>query len=238
MARSLTYIGVSPRAGVGATSTLLNLANNVKDGLRTLYVDLDAINPGGTSLLELENRPNILEQNTPDNSYIYSMGNFEVMPLYLYKSRDMSTYLEKEDETALFLINKIRELEKDYDVIFVDTPPGYMRTAIKTWQRFENLIGFGNYDIQSLSSLLQVMDIFKEWGARNLTRTLTTIVFTDIGTNKRVHESVLKELYSQRPIHAIPHSREFYSSAPLVRNDSVYLKAVKKLLASLNISPG
>jgi cellulose biosynthesis protein BcsQ len=238
MSKSTTYVGVSPRGGVGATSTLLNFAKNVKDGLKALYVDLDVINPGGTSLLKLENRNNVLdvaEKKTIDNTFIYNIENFDVMPLYLYKSRDMSSYLEKEDETILFLINKIRELEKIYDVIFVDTPPGYMRTSIKVWQRFDNLIGFGNYDIQALSSLLQVMDIFKEWASRNLAKRFSCFIFTDIGTHKRVDESVLRELYVHTPIYTLPYTREFYSSSPFAKEDQIYLKALKRVLGNINI---
>ncbi|NOZ76386.1 MAG: ParA family protein [Euryarchaeota archaeon] len=240
MTKARTYVGVSPRGGVGATYSLMNLANNVSEDLKTLYIDLDPINPGGTSLLKLENRNNVLDvagKKTIDNAFIYDVENFEVMPLYLYKSRDMSSYLEKEDETVLFLINKIHELEKSYDVIFVDTPPGYMRTSIKVWQRFDNLIGFGNYDIQSLSSLLQVMDIFKEWAARNLVKRFSCFVFTDIGTHKKIDESVLWELYMNTPIYTLPYTKEFFSSSPFAVKDTLYLSAVRGILKNLNIKP-
>ena len=56
---SEVYVGVSPRAGVGLTTTLINMAYNVNRKLKTLYVDLDVINPGGTALLGLEKEKNI-----------------------------------------------------------------------------------------------------------------------------------------------------------------------------------
>ncbi len=237
---SEVYVGVSPRAGVGLTTTLINMAYNASQRMKTLYVDLDVINPGGTALLGLEKERsiwNIITGESPANiNFIYNVQGFDVMPLYIFKSRDMSGYLDDEDRIIRRILEKVQQLREKYDIIFIDTMPGYTITSIKVWQVFEHLIGVGNYNIQSISSLLQVSDIFREWTERNLIRGFEAILFNNTGNHDPIDQNILRELFLNVPIHLIPFTKDFYaSSSPISRKDENYSKSIKNIIEILKI---
>lgn len=238
--RAEVYVGVSPRAGVGLTTTLINMAYNAGQKLKTLYVDLDVINPGGTSLLGLEKEKsiwNVITGESPANiNFIYNVHGFDVMPLYIFKSRDMSGYLDEEDRIIRRILEKVKQLRKDYDVIFIDTMPGYTVTSIKVWQIFDHLIGVGNHNIQSISSLLQVSDIFREWTERGLTRGFEVIIFNNTGNHDPIEQNILREMFVNVPVYMIPFTKGFYASpSSISKGDEDYKKSLKNIINILKI---
>lgn len=230
------YVGIAPRAGVGATTTLLNLANSAAKDMKTLYVDLDVLNPGATALLGLERENsywNVIAGNAASEKYVHRVGSLDVMPFYIFRPPEMSRYLDEEEDIIKDILKTILELKKSYDAIFIDTLPGYSITSIKVWQEFEHLIGIGNYNIQSLSSLLQVNEILKEWSKRNLSRSFECLIFNDTGNHTKIDERVLRELFANATIYSVPYTREFYSSAAIVKDDAFYTGSIKKILENL-----
>jgi MinD-like ATPase involved in chromosome partitioning or flagellar assembly len=230
-------VGVSPRAGVGATTTLLNFAYFSPPNMNTIYVDLDILNPGGTDLLELERERNILDYFKDNNTeYIYEVENFSVMPLYLRRAVDMEEYLMQERELSERILSQVEKLRESYDLIFVDTMPGYSYTTIKVWQRFDELIGICDYNVQSISSLLQVRDIFREWFNRGLERYFKGIIVIDTKSNKQVKEKIMREIFENTPIYEIPFTKEFQDSNIISKDDTFYKYSLKNVLKKLGIS--
>lgn len=227
------FVGVSPRAGVGQTTLLLNLAYNCGESKKVLYVDMDVLNPGGTSLLGLEREPSlwdILIGKSNPETYLYRFENFDILPLYIYSPREMALYLDEERKFASQILDKIDELSRSYDYIFIDSLPGYTITSVMTWQKYTNLIGVGNYNVQSISSLLQIIDIFKEWSARNLKREFMAIIFNDTGNHEKIDIRVLSEIFVNIPIYQVSYTREFYASLPIAREDLIYRSELRKIL--------
>lgn len=232
------YVGVAPRAGVGATTTLLNLAHAAAKEMKTLYIDLDILNPGATALLGLERENsywNVLVGSSTSDSFVHRVGSLDVMPFYVFRPREMSRYLNEEEEIINKILETIIKLRKSYDVIFIDTLPRYTISSIKVWQEFEHLIGVGNYNIQSLSALLQVNEIFREWSKRNLSRGFECLIFNDTGNHTKIDERVLRELFVGTTIYSMPYTKEFYSSSAIAKNDAYYVGSIKKILESLGI---
>jgi MinD-like ATPase involved in chromosome partitioning or flagellar assembly len=232
------YVGVSPRGGVGLTTTLLNLAYNVDPKLKTLYVDLDSLNPGGTCLLGMERENsiwNVITGTSAKEDFIYRVEDFYTMPLYIFKSQEMASYLDDEEDIMKRILDVIMDLRRKYDIIFIDTLPGYTITSVKAWQKFDHLIGVGNYNIQSISGLLQVVGIFEEWTNRNLMREFEGIIFVDTGNHNHIDEKVLRELFINIPIYTLPYTREFYSSPPIAKEDLLYMTSVRRILKNLGV---
>ncbi len=232
-------VGVAPRAGVGATTVLLNFAYLASSSLKTLYVDFDVLNPGGTDLLELEREKNVLDCiKANGGNYIYQVETFGVMPLYLNKAKQMEEYLQNERELSELIISEIEKQRDKYDLILVDTTPGYTYTTIKVWQRFDELLGICDYNIQSISSLLQVKDIFREWSDRGLARFFKGIAVNDTKSSKQIREKILREIFENTPIFEIPYTKEFYDAGVISKQDSFYKYSVKNVLKKLGVSAG
>ncbi len=229
-------VGVAPRAGVGATTIFLNFAYLTPPHLKVIYVDLDVLNPGGTDLLGLEREMNVLDYVKGNGGdFIYKVENFSVMPLYLYKAEQMEEFMKNERELSELLIKEIEKMREKYDLIFVDTTPGYTYTTIKAWQRFDELIGVCDYNVQSISSLLQVKNIFREWSNRGLERFFKGIVINDTKSSKQIRERILREIFENTPIHEIPYTKEFYNEKIISKEDTFYKYSVKNVLKKLGI---
>lgn len=216
---------------------LLNFAYYSPPNLRILYVDLDVLNPGGTDLMGLEREKNILDYIKGNGSdYIYKYENFSVMPLYLYNVEQMEDFLMNERALSERIISEIEKMREKYDIIFVDTTPGYTHITIKAWQRFEELIGICDYNVQSISSLLQVKNIFKEWSKRGLERFFMGIAINDTKSSKQVKERILRDIFENTQIYEIPSTKEFFSENIISKDDTFYKYSVKNVLKKLGIT--
>ncbi|GCC11124.1 tyrosine kinase [archaeon] len=232
------FVGVAPRAGVGLTTLFINFAHIIGDTNRVLYVDLDILNLGGTGLLGLERECNIWEiingRVNEETTFIHKFENFDVLPIYILKPKHMSIYLDGEERFINMILEKIDELKNSYDYVFIDTLPGYTVTSITTWQKYTSLIGAANYNVQAISSLLQVNDIFKEWSARNLKRGFSAIVFNDTGNQEKINIRVLQEIFTNIPIHTVPYTKEFYSSHPIANEDIIYKSELRRIIKNIS----
>ena len=120
----------SMKGGVGKSATAVNLSYlSAKDGINTLICDLD---PQSASTYYLKVKPSkgfnpdkfIKSANTIDRSIRGTSYNYlDLMPSKLhYRDYDHALDALKDSRTKLNQI--FRELEGDYDIIFLDCPPG------------------------------------------------------------------------------------------------------------------
>lgn len=125
---------VNQKGGVGKTTTAVNVASYIASSKKVLVVDMD---PQGNSTLgfgldksaEGDNVYHLLVDSVPVRSVIKhtAIKNLDIIP----SNKDLvgaEIELVKMDDRESRLKNALAEVKKDYDYIFIDSPPslGYL----------------------------------------------------------------------------------------------------------------
>lgn len=191
------------KGGVGKTATAVNLSYlSSLDGNNTLLWDLD---PQGSSSFYYQKEQGIdsslkkiitgkVELNDIITSTDYR--NLNIIPSD-FSYRHMDTVLDQVKKSKKRIREALKELKRDYDVVFLDCPPGISILA-------ENIFNACDYILVptiptplSLRSYEQIITFFKQ--DDDLQKSSVIPFFSMVEIRKSVHQNMIKELTGKIP---------------------------------------
>ncbi len=202
------------KGGVGKTTTVVNLAATFsKMGKRVLVIDLDS-QANTTFATGLVNFRDETKDNLKDN-YLYHILCDEASISEIVKQSNFSSYevdvipshillMEKENElnqldfTKRILLEKLEEVEDNYDIVVVDTPPSlnlYARIGLITTDYLiipSDLKPFANEGLENVKKFIKAVDRFRKQDHRSPVDILGVLP-TKISTNARFIQGTLKK---------------------------------------------
>jgi len=202
------------KGGVGKTTTVVNLAATFsKMGKKVLVIDLDS-QANTTFATGLVNFGDETKDNLKDN-YIYHILCDEASISEIVKQSNFSSYevdvipshillMEKENElnqvdfTKTILLEKLEEVEDNYDIVVVDTPPSlnlYARIGLTITDYLiipSDLKPFANEGLENVKKLIKAVDRFRKQFHRSPVDILGVLP-TKISTNARFIQGTLQK---------------------------------------------
>lgn len=202
------------KGGVGKTTTVVNLAATFsKMGKRVLVIDLDS-QANTTFATGLVNFRDETKDNLKDN-YVYHILCDEASISEIVKQSNFSSYevdvipshillMEKENElnqldfTKRILLEKLEEVEDNYDIVVVDTPPSLNLYAMIGLIITDYLIipsdlkPFANEGLENVKKFIKAVDRFRKQDHRSPVDILGVLP-TKISTNARFIQGTLQK---------------------------------------------
>jgi cellulose biosynthesis protein BcsQ len=202
------------KGGVGKTTTVVNLAATFsKAGRKVLVIDLDsqANTTFATGLVDFGDEA---KDNLKDN-YVYHVLCDEASIPEVLKSSHFCSHeidvvpshidlmmqeneLNQLDFTKKILLEKLVEIEKEYDIVLLDTPPSlnlYARIALITADYLlipSDLKPFANEGLENVKGFVKQIDRFRKQDHRPPIDILGVLP-TKIGTNARFIQGTLQK---------------------------------------------
>lgn len=184
------------KGGVGKTAAAVNLAYlAAQQGARTLLWDLDPqgaasyyyrIKPkikGGSKGLVKGKRP--LDELIKGTDY----PNLDLLPAD-FSCRNMDLQLQQRNKPTHTLRQRLQEIQDDYDVIFLDCPPGITLLSENILDAADALLIPTIPTTLSLRTLKQLVDFCKEQGGP-IPRLLP--FFSMVDRRKQLHRLILEK---------------------------------------------
>lgn len=200
------------KGGVGKTTTAVNLAYlSASEGARTLIWDLD---PQGSTSFYLCIKPKIKggskellegDADLPGLLRMTGFPNLDLLPADI-SYRHMENELNHQSKPLIGLLKILKQLQNQYDHVFVDCPPGIGMVAENVFQMSNTLIVPlipTPLSLRAYNSLVQFLV------KRRHSKLHILPFFNMINENKPIHRVVARNIYGKHPIFiksAIPES--------------------------------
>ncbi|MBF0182537.1 MAG: ParA family protein [Magnetococcales bacterium] len=191
------------KGGVGKTTTAVNLAYlSAQDGARTLIWDLDP--QGSTSFYfcvkpEVKGGTKELLSNHPDIKPMLRMTGFpnlDLLPADI-SYRHMESELEDQSKPMLALQKLLKPLQKHYDHLIIDCPPGIGLVAENIFQLSNTLVVPLIPTPLSLRAYNRLVQFLVK---RRSNRLHVLPFFNMINEHKPIHRAVTRNVFSGHPI--------------------------------------
>ena len=231
------------KGGVGKTTTVVNLAAALsKKGYRVLIIDLDS-QANTTFATGLAKFVDEKDDDLIDNN-IYHVINFknkyfikdvarksqfcdlqiDVVPAHINLMKYEKQLVEVEPAKTR-LLEKLKQIENDYDIVIIDTPPSlnlYAKIALITTDYLiipSDLKPFANQGLKNVQEFIQEIDEVRQWLGKLPIQTLGVLP-SKISTNHKFRSSslpkrkaVIEERYNMVLMESIIFEREDLSKA-------------------------
>ena len=185
------------KGGVGKTAASVNLSYlSSLEGKRTLLWDLDP--QGSSSFYYHKEHGNdaslkkIISRKVELNDIIEGTDyrNLEIIPSD-FSYRHMDTLLDQVKKSKKRIREVLKELKNEYDVIFLDCPPGISILAENIFQACDYILVPTVPTPLCLRTYEQIISFFKE---DNLDKSSVIPFFSMVEMRKSIHRNLMKEL--------------------------------------------
>ncbi|WP_102027447.1 AAA family ATPase [Salirhabdus sp. Marseille-P4669] len=155
----------STKGGIGKTTLSVNLGVSLAQrNVKVVIVDLDLQFGDVPLLLDLQPKQTIYEWLKES----YENGDGKVTPYLTSDKKSNITILSAptlpefaELITGEHITNIFNQLQKDFDVIIVDTPPSFVETSLVALENADDILLITSLDLPSLKNGKLAMDTFK-----------------------------------------------------------------------------
>ena len=202
------------KGGVGKTATAVNLSYvSAGEGFRTLVWDLD---PQGAASYYFRIKPKIkggstgiVSKNRHANDLIKAtdFDNLDLLPAD-FSYRNMDLLFDDFNKPQRRLAKILRPLHDDYDVVFIDAPPGITLLSENVFNVAEALLVPTIPTTLSMRTLEQIAKFIKQ---HELSQLALLPFFSMVDSRKSLHRDVVEALLSAFPgflSTAIPNSAD------------------------------
>jgi chromosome partitioning protein len=198
------------KGGVGKTASCVNLAYlAAADGFRTLLWDID---PQGSSSFYYKAKPKthpgikkLIARNAVLEPAILSTD-FELMDVIPADNnpRSFDIMVEEMKGSKGRMKSVLKQLEKEYDFLFIDCPPGFSALSENIFAAADVVLMPVIPTTLSVRTYQMVKDYFKEY---ELDIHKLVCFFTMADLRKKLHNDVMEELYRDKRFfqHYIPY---------------------------------
>jgi cellulose biosynthesis protein BcsQ len=197
-----TFATYNIKGGVGKTSTAVNLSYlAARDGYRVLLWDLD---PQAAASFLFRIRPRVkgggkalIKGTRPVDDAIKAtdFDNLDLLPAdFTYRNLDLLLDAAKKPERRLGSL--LAPLSAEYDLIFLDCPPGISLLSESVLRAADMLLVPLIPTTLSVRTLDQLTDFIS---GQNGTRPAILAFFSMIDRRKRLHREISEQLPAQRP---------------------------------------
>ena len=185
------------KGGVGKTAASVNLSYlSSLEGKKTLLWDLDP--QGSSSFYYHKEQGNdaslkkIISRKVELNDIIEGTDyrNLEIIPSD-FSYRHMDTLLDQVKKSKKRIREVLKELKNEYDVIFLDCPPGISILAENIFQACDYILVPTVPTPLCLRTYEQIISFFKE---DNLDKSSVIPFFSMVEMRKSIHRNLMKEL--------------------------------------------
>ena len=195
------YAFYNQKGGVGKTAATVNFAHLCAvEGWRTLLWDLDPQGAAGFYFQIDSGVKNgakkILTQDLQLRIAIQSTGyeNLDIIPSDL-SARNADVLLNDSNQGKRFIKSAIAEVKNDYDIIFIDCPPGLSMLHDTIFHAADWVIIPNIPTILSMRSYDTVLDYFKE---NKLNEEKIKSFFSMADHRKNMHNEIIQKYYRNK----------------------------------------
>ncbi|HTB52067.1 MAG TPA: ParA family protein [Ferruginibacter sp.] len=189
------------KGGVGKTASCVNFAYlAAKDGYKTLLWDID---PQGSTTFYYNVKPKnnmgikkLISKDVVLESAILAteFDNLEIIPAdNSAKSFDIMVEEMKGNKTRLKGI--LKQLENEYDFVFIDCPPGFSALSENIFSAADIVLMPIIPTTLSIRTYNMVKDYFKE---KDLDGSKMMCFFTLVDLRKNMHNEIMEQLYKDK----------------------------------------
>lgn len=228
------------KGGVGKTASCVNFAYlSAADGFKTLLWDID---PQGSSTFYYKAKPKthpgikkLITKDAHLESSIMSTD-FELLDVIPAdnSSKSFDIMLEEMKGNKTRLKSVLKQLDKEYDFVFIDCPPGFSALSENIFNAADIVLMPVIPTTLSIRTYHMVKDYFKE---KALDQSKMMCFFTMTDLRKNMHNEIMDELYKDKRFfqNSIPYlsdvERMGVYKAPIMEfaNSSPAAKAYREL---------
>lgn len=189
------------KGGVGKTASCVNFAYlAAADGYKTLLWDID---PQGSSSFYYKAKPKVhpgIKKLVTKDAHLESAilsTDFELMDIIPADNSSRSTdiMLEEMKGSKFRLKGILKQLDKDYDFVFIDCPPGFSALSENIFNAADIVLMPIIPTTLSIRTYQMVKEFFKE---KELDINKMMCFFTMTDQRKNLHNEIMQELYKDK----------------------------------------
>lgn len=189
------------KGGVGKTASCVNFAYlAAADGFKTLLWDID---PQGSSSFYYKAKPKthpgikkLISKDAELENAILS-SDFELLDVIPAdnSAKSFDIMLDEMKGNKNRLKNIIKQLDKEYDFLFIDCPPGFSALSENIFNAADIVLMPVIPSTLSIRTYHMVKDYFKE---KELDSSKMMCFFTMVDLRKNMHNEIMEELHKDR----------------------------------------